>query len=133
MTDATNLEIPAFTPGVITDYTYELSANADLWTMNMGLNQDLGIFVERRRVCRRTLSSGRRAAALPGRFSPNAAYADAVVHLQPGVHVDGVDRLEDEQAVGRRHDQDRRGPLGCHFADDARCGGDDSPSRRRSG
>jgi len=83
--DTTNLEIPSLTPGVIANYTYDVSANSDLWTKNTGLNQDLGIFVSGGAYGTGTLVVWKESGGYAGTFSPNAAYADAILHLQSGV------------------------------------------------
>jgi hypothetical protein len=63
-----------------------IHANADLWTANAGFNQDLGIDVKVLNNPDQIVSwkeSGGRA----GTFSPNAAYAQAIVDPSSGFHV----------------------------------------------
>ena len=81
--DPTNLRVP-FTPAV--DSLVIISANADLWTSSAGINQDLGI----------ALSGGayptvagqpeawKESGGFAGTFSPNAAYAQAIVRVNAG-------------------------------------------------
>ncbi len=82
--DAANLEIPNLTPGVITNYTYDLSANVDLFTQSSGLNQDVGIFVSGGAYGAGTLVAWKESGGFAGTFSPNAAFVHAILHLQPG-------------------------------------------------
>jgi hypothetical protein len=56
-----------------------VTANADLWTEQPGLNQDLAIFVDG------TLAAWKESGGFAGTFSPNAALVQTVVTLAPGV------------------------------------------------
>src|SRR5207253_559170 len=58
-----------------------LSANADLWTQNAGVNQDLGIFVSGGTFGSGQIVGWKESGGNAGTFSPNAAYAQAVVPL----------------------------------------------------
>lgn len=60
------------------DVTAVLSANADLWTMNAGFNQDLGIDVNG------TIIAWKESGGFGGTFSPNAAFVNASLPLQHG-------------------------------------------------
>lgn len=57
-----------------------LSANADLWTMNAGFNQDLGISVNG------TLAGWKESGGFAGTFSPNAAFAQAAYPMTAGTN-----------------------------------------------
>jgi len=57
--------------------TAVLSANADLWTWNAGINQDLAIFVNG------SLIAWKESGGFAGTFSPNAALVHATVTLSP--------------------------------------------------
>src|SRR5207253_1143206 len=55
-------------PALPADQTILISANADLWTQNAGINQDLGIFVNDQLV------AWKESGGFAGTFSPNAAF-----------------------------------------------------------
>ncbi|TMD80024.1 MAG: hypothetical protein E6I74_14255 [Chloroflexi bacterium] len=55
-------------PALPADQTILISANADLWTQNPGINQDLGIFVNDQLV------AWKESGGFAGTFSPNAAF-----------------------------------------------------------
>jgi hypothetical protein len=57
-----------------------LDANADLWTANAGVNQDLGIFVNVNGGAA-TLVAWKESGGKAGTFSPNAAFVHAVMDL----------------------------------------------------
>jgi hypothetical protein len=71
-----------FTPG--TTGNYVVSANADLWTVTSGFNQDMGIFITGGSFTTATLIVWKESGGSAGAFSPNAAYAETVVSLQSG-------------------------------------------------
>jgi hypothetical protein len=76
--DATNLTLTIATTAAS---PYILSANADLWTANAGVNQDLGIMVSGG-----AFGSGGKLVAWKesggaATFSPNAAYVQTVIPL----------------------------------------------------
>jgi hypothetical protein len=72
-----------FTPG--TSASYVVSANADLWTISSGYNQDLAIFISGGAFTAPTLLAWKESGGSAGTFSPNAAYAETAVDLQSGV------------------------------------------------
>jgi hypothetical protein len=83
--DATRLTL-AFTPTA--NCTAVLSANADLWTANGGLNQDIGIAVVNGGGAYPTVAGQpegwKESGGGNGTFSPNAAYIQIVVPLTAG-------------------------------------------------
>jgi hypothetical protein len=60
-----------------------LTANADLWTANAGYNQDLGIFVSTNGGADQ-LVSWKESGGFAGTFSPNAAYVQGTLAMNPG-------------------------------------------------
>ena len=62
-----------------TSGTALLSGNADLWTVNPGYNQDLGISVNG------ALAGWKESGGFAGTFSPNAAFAQATYTMTAGV------------------------------------------------
>jgi hypothetical protein len=66
-------------PASNSQITAVVTANADLWTEQLGLNQDLAIFVDG------TLAAWKESGGFAGTFSPNAALVQTVVTLEPGV------------------------------------------------
>ena len=56
-----------------------VSGNADLWTVNAGVNQDIGISVDG------TAPAWKESGGNAGTFSPNAAFVQTVVPLTAGV------------------------------------------------
>jgi hypothetical protein len=83
--DATNLSI-TLTPSATEDVV--LSANADMWTMNAGYNQDLGIIVSGGAYPTTVgqPEDWKESGGFAGTFSPNAAYVQTIVHLTGGVN-----------------------------------------------
>ena len=74
------LTIPSSTaPG-----TALLSGNADLWTQNAGINQDLGIFVNGNDGTGDQLVAWKESGGSAGTFSPNAAFVQTSLTLVPG-------------------------------------------------
>jgi hypothetical protein len=61
-----------------------LSVNADLWTQNAGLNQDLGISVSGGAFGAGQIVGWKESGGFAGTFSPNAAYVQTVVQLIAG-------------------------------------------------
>lgn len=57
-----------------------ISANADLWTFNAGVNQDLGIEVDG------SVIAWKESGGFAGIFSPNAAFVQGVALLTAGSH-----------------------------------------------
>ncbi len=82
--DASNLAV-SFTPAV--DSWAVLSANADLWTANAGYNQDLGIAVGGGvyPTFAGQPEAWKESGGFAGTFSPNAAYAHAIIPVLSGV------------------------------------------------
>jgi hypothetical protein len=72
------------TPGAAT--SYQLAANADLWTANAGYNQDIGIMVSGWGYGGGTLVAWKESGGFAGTYSPNAAFVTANLHLQPGTY-----------------------------------------------
>jgi hypothetical protein len=62
--------------------SYIMSANADLWTANTGINQDLGIVITGGAYTTPTLLAWKESGGFAGTYSPNAAYVETVVNLQ---------------------------------------------------
>jgi hypothetical protein len=77
--DTSTLSITNYTPTA--SGSALLSANADLWTQNSGINQDLGIFVSGGAFGAGQIVTWKESGGNAGTFSPNAAYAQAVVQL----------------------------------------------------
>ncbi|MBV8527007.1 MAG: hypothetical protein JOZ75_01695 [Candidatus Dormibacteraeota bacterium] len=69
-----------------TTATYELTANADLWTADSGFNQDVGINVSP--ACANdsgnTLAVWKESGGSAGTYSPNAAFAQTVCVMNSG-------------------------------------------------
>jgi hypothetical protein len=63
-----------------------ITANADLWTQNAGVGQDLGIEVSGGTYAMGTIVDWKQSGGFTGTFSPNAAYVQAVVPLSPGTY-----------------------------------------------
>lgn len=68
--------------------TYELAANADLWTETSGFNQDIGINVSP--ACANdsgnTLAAWKESGGSAGTYSPNAAFLQTVCVMNAGTH-----------------------------------------------
>lgn len=68
--------------------TYELSANADLWTEASGVNQDIGINVSP--ACTNdsgnTLAAWKESGGSAGTYSPNAAFVKTLCVMSGGTH-----------------------------------------------
>jgi len=79
--DATNLTL-SVTPAVAS-YAI-ISGNADLWTANAGLNQDIGISVSGGTFSTGTVVGWKESGGFAGTFSPNAAAVQTVVTLAAG-------------------------------------------------
>ena len=69
-------------PGVSGNYL--ISANADLWTVAAGYNQDVGIMVSGGAYGSGTLVAWKESGGFAGTFSPNAAFVTTTVHLDGG-------------------------------------------------
>ncbi len=78
--DATGLSL---TLAPSTDGTVLLSGNADLWTQNAGVNQDIGIFVGVDGAADQ-LVAWKESGGFAGTFSPNAAFVQAAYPLAGG-------------------------------------------------
>jgi hypothetical protein len=70
------IDVPA-TPNAVA----VISANADLWTVKPGFNQDLGIAVGG------TVVAWKESGGFAGTFSPNAAFVQTVVDASSAFHV----------------------------------------------
>ena len=68
--------------------TYELTANADLWTETSGVNQDVGINVSP--ACANdsgnTLAAWKESGGSAGTYSPNAAFLHTLCVMNGGTH-----------------------------------------------
>ena len=72
----------SFTPGV--DSIALMSGNADLWTANAGVNQDIGIFISGGAYGTGKLVAWKESGGFAGTFSPNAAFVQSVMPLAGG-------------------------------------------------
>jgi uncharacterized protein YkwD len=79
--DAAGLSV-SFTPTV--SGTALLGANADLWTANAGVNQDLGIFVSGGAYGAGSVRAWKESGGFAGTFSPNAAFVQAAIPVAAG-------------------------------------------------
>ena len=79
--DLTNLKLN-LAPGV--NSSYQITANADLWTSVAGYNQDLGVMVSGGAYGSGTLVAWKESGGFAGTFSPNAAFVSTDLHLQAG-------------------------------------------------
>jgi len=66
------------------DSSYQIAANADLWTSVAGYNQDLGVMVSGGAYGSGTLVAWKESGGLAGTFSPNAAFVATDLHLRGG-------------------------------------------------
>jgi hypothetical protein len=64
--------------------SYEISANADLWTVIAGYNQDIGLMVSGGAYGSGTLVAWKESGGSAGTYSPNAALVATDLHLQAG-------------------------------------------------
>jgi hypothetical protein len=80
--DSTNLKLSVVPTA---NSLYVLSANADLWTANPGINQDIGIFISGGAFGTGTLVAWKESGGYGGTFSPNAAFVETVLPLANGV------------------------------------------------
>jgi hypothetical protein len=71
-----------FTPR--TTGPFLLSANADLWTQNVGVNQDLGIFIQGGVFPNGTIYAWKESGGYAGTFSPDAVYVQTTLTLNAG-------------------------------------------------
>jgi photosystem II stability/assembly factor-like uncharacterized protein len=69
-----------------TDSDWILGANADLWTADAGVNQDIGIFVNGDEFGGGTLVGWKESGGFAGTYSPNAAFVQVVLTLKAGHH-----------------------------------------------
>lgn len=79
--DSTNLRLNVMPA---TSGNYIVSANADLWTVNAGYNQDLAIFISGGAYGSGQLVAWEESGGFAGTFSPNAAYVESVLALAGG-------------------------------------------------
>ena len=81
--DPTNLSLTITPP---TDCIATLSGNADLWTVNAGYNQDIGIQLSwPGHTLPPAVVGWKESGGFAGTFSPNAAFVQTVVPLSSGV------------------------------------------------
>ena len=73
-----------FTLTPSTASSYQLTANADLWTANAGYNQDVGIMVSGGPFGGGTLVAWKESGGFAGTYSPNAGFVTSAVHLPQG-------------------------------------------------
>jgi IPT/TIG domain-containing protein len=76
--DPTNLKLTITTP---TAANYILSGNADLWTANSGVNQDIGIMISGGAFGTGALIAWKESGGYAGTNSPNAAFVQTVIPL----------------------------------------------------
>ena len=76
--DSTNLVLP-ITPAA--NSTAIIGANADLWTANAGVNQDMGVFISGGAFGSGQLVAWKESGGFAGTFSPNAAFLQTIVPL----------------------------------------------------
>jgi hypothetical protein len=76
--DSTGLQI---TVSPTAPSLWVLSANADLWTSTVGVNQDLGIFISGGAYGSGTLVGWKESGGYGGTFSPNAAFVQTLLPL----------------------------------------------------
>ena len=76
--DATNLSL-SITPGA--NAPAIIGANADLWTADAGINQDLGVFISGGAFGAGQIVAWKESGGNAGTFSPNAAFLQTVVSL----------------------------------------------------
>jgi hypothetical protein len=79
--DSSNLSV-SFTPA--SSGTALLRGNADLWTANQGVNQDLGIFVSGGAFGAGRVVAWKESGGFAGIFSPNAASLQAAIPVSAG-------------------------------------------------
>ncbi len=79
--DANNLKL-TLTPSV--DSNAVVSGNADLWTQNAGVNQDLGIFISGGAYGTGQIYAWKESGGFAGTFSPNAAFVQTIIPLSGG-------------------------------------------------
>jgi hypothetical protein len=80
--DSTNLKLTVMPAA---NSLYVLSANADLWTATVGINQDIGIFISGGAFGTGTLVAWKESGGYGGTFSPNAAFVQTVIPLAMAV------------------------------------------------
>jgi uncharacterized protein YkwD len=79
--DGTNLSL-SFTPSA--DGTALVGGNADLWTANAGVNQDLGIFISGGSFGTGRIQAWKESGGFAGTFSPNAAFVQTAIPVTAG-------------------------------------------------
>jgi len=77
---------PKVTVNPTANSVWVLSANADLWTSTVGVNQDIGIFISGGAYGSGTLVAWKESGGFAGTFSPNAAFVQTVIPLAMGVN-----------------------------------------------
>ena len=92
-----------------------LHANADLWTANGGVNQDLAIFVSINH-CPAELVGWKESGGSAGTFSPNAAFLQSVITLNPGNLYTFTLRWKANRPASGRTIAIGAGPLGGQYS-----------------
>lgn len=94
-----------------------VGANADLWTNSAGYNQDLGIFLSIDGGADATLPVGwKESGGFAGVYSPNAAFAQAVVPLPPGHSYKFTLKWKTNRPEGSATIASGAGPIGSQFS-----------------
>jgi hypothetical protein len=81
--DSTNLKLTVIASA---NSLYVLTANADLWTSTVGVNQDIGIFISGGAFGTGTLVAWKESGGYGGTYSPNAAFVQTVIPLAMGTY-----------------------------------------------
>jgi hypothetical protein len=92
------------------DGTALLSGNADLWTWNAGVNQDVGIFVNG------SLVAWKESGGFAGTFSPNAAFVQTTIPITHGVTYTIELRWKTNTAAAGKQISAGAGPIGTHYS-----------------
>ena len=90
------------------DVNAVITVNADLWTWNPGLNQDVAVFVDG------TLQAWKESGGFAGTFSPNAATVALTVPLTAGSHTVSVRWKANKATTGKI--SAGAGPIGAAFS-----------------
>jgi hypothetical protein len=81
---AMDLSTLKMTLALAANTSYELTANADLWTAQAGYNQDIGIMAAGGAYGSGTVVAWKESGGFGGTYSPNAALVVTELHLQAG-------------------------------------------------
>jgi hypothetical protein len=97
--------------------SYEISANADLWTAIAGYNQDIGLMVSGGAYGSGTLVAWKESGGSAGTYSPNAAFVTTDLHLQAGnVYTVSVVWKANHAASGTSSIFAAAGPISARFS-----------------